>query len=71
MAETEDINEALIAHAAVPLMQSTAARVGMFTKTRHDGKSVRWDRENALRVRDVKHKVKRLVLKKASGHGAS
>ena len=68
--ETEDINEALIAHAAVAIMQSTAARIGMLTKTRHDGTSVRWKKENPLRVRDVVHKVRKLVLRKASGECA-
>ena len=67
ISETANINEALIAHAAIAVMQSTAARVGMFTKTRHDFKSARWDHDNPLRVRDVMHKVKKLVLKNASG----
>jgi hypothetical protein len=65
--EKENVNEALIAHAAIAIMQSTAARVGMFTKTRHDGTSVRWKKENPLRVRDVIHKVRKLVLTKAKG----
>jgi hypothetical protein len=68
--ETENVNEALIAHAVVAIMQSTAARVGMMTKTRHDGTSVRWKKENPLRVRDVIHKVRKLVLKKATGANA-
>ena len=63
--ETENVNEALIAHAVVAIMQSSAARVGMMTKTRHDNTSVRWKNENPLRVRDVIHKVRKLVLKKA------
>ena len=51
--EKENVNEALIAHSVVKVIQSTAARVGMMTKTRHDGTSVRWKKENPLRVRDV------------------
>ena len=34
------VNKALIGHAAVAIIQSTVARVGMFTKTRHDSKTV-------------------------------
>ena len=45
----------------------TAARVGMFTKTRHDNKTVRWKKENPLRVRDIVHKVRKLVLKAKQG----
>jgi hypothetical protein len=55
--------------AAQSIQQSTAARVGMFTKNRHDKKSTRWKKEgeNPLRVRDVKHKVRKLVLWNAKG----
>ena len=63
--EKENVNEALITHTAVEIMKATAARVGMMTKTRHDGRTVRWKKENPLRVRDVVHKVRKLVLKKA------
>ena len=65
--EKENVNEALIAHATLAIMQSTAARVGMMTKTRHDATSVRWKKENPLRVRDVVHKVRKLVLQNAQG----
>ena len=34
-------------------MQSSAARIGMMAKTRHDERTVRWKKENPLRVRDV------------------
>ena len=67
IAQTEIVNEALIKHAAIAIMQSTAARVGMMTKTRHDETSVRWKNENPLRVRDIVHKVRKLVLKRAQG----
>ena len=67
IAEKDNVNEALIMHAALAIMQSTAARVGMFTKTRHDGACIRWKKENPLRVRDVVHKVQKLVLKNAQG----
>ena len=40
--EKENVNEALISHAALAIMQSTAARIGMMTKTRHDERTVRW-----------------------------
>eukprot|EP00966_Prymnesium_polylepis_P069676 1620131-Prymnesium_polylepis.1 len=40
----------------------------MFTKTRHDSKTTRWSKENPLRVQDVKHKVKKLILKRAKGN---
>jgi hypothetical protein len=39
----------------------------MFTKTRHDGKTVRWKKEHPLRVRDIVHKVQKLVLKAKDG----
>jgi len=65
--EKRHVNQALVGHAAVAIMQSTAARVGMFTKTRHDGKTVRWRKENPLRVRDIVHKVRKLVLKAKQG----
>ena len=68
--EKRDVNRALVGHAAVAIMQSTAARVGMFTKTRHDGKTVRWKKENPLRVRDIVHKVQKLVLKAKDGESA-
>ena len=68
ISETVNINEALIAHAAIAVMQSTTARVGMFTKSRHDFKSgTRWEHDNPLRVRDVMHKVKKLLFKNTSG----
>ena len=70
ISEKQNVNEALITHAAVAIMQSTAARVGMMTKTRHDATSVRWKKENPLRVRDVIHKVRKLKLTKASGECA-
>ena len=67
--EKENVNESLIALAAQSVQQSTAARVGMFTKNRHDQKSARCKKEseNPLRVRDVKHKVRKLVLRNAKG----
>ena len=67
--DKENVNESLIALAAQSVQQSTAARVGMFTKNRYDKKSARWkkDTENPLRVRDVKHKVRKLVLRNAKG----
>lgn len=40
--EKEKVNEALITHATVAIIQSTAARVGMMTKTRHDERVPRW-----------------------------
>ena len=67
ISETDNINEALIGHSVLGIMQSTAARVGMMAKTRHDHKTVRWNKENPLRVRDLRHKVRRLVLRKAKG----
>ena len=41
----------------------------MYTKTRHDSKSARWKKEteNPLRVRDVVHKVRKLVLRDSKG----
>jgi len=39
----------------------------MMAKTRHDERTVRWKKENPLRVRDVVHKVRKLVLTKATG----
>ena len=68
--EKEKVNEALIAHAAVSIMQSTAARVGMLTKTRHDATCVRWKKDNPLRVRDIVHKVRKLHLTRATGENA-
>ena len=49
--EKEDINRALVLHSAIGLIQSTAARVGMFTKTRHDAKTARWSKEHPMRVK--------------------
>ena len=69
--EKRHVNQALVGHAAVAIMQSTAARVGMFTKTRHDGKTVRWRKENPLRVRDIVHEVRKLVLKAKQGSTVS
>jgi len=40
ISEGVSVNQALIFHAALAVMQSTAARVGMLTKTRHDEQSV-------------------------------
>ena len=67
--EKEDVNEALILLCAQSIQQSTAARPGMYTKTRHDSKSARWKKEteNPLRVRDVVHKVRKLVLRDSKG----
>ena len=39
----------------------------MFTKTRHDSKTVLWKKENPLRVRDIVHKVRKLVLQAKEG----
>ena len=49
----ESVHEALITHSALAIMQSSAARIGMMAKTRHDERTVRWKKENPLRVRDV------------------
>ncbi|EOD38198.1 hypothetical protein EMIHUDRAFT_98068 [Emiliania huxleyi CCMP1516] len=63
----ESVHEDLITHSALAIMQSSAARIGMMAKTRHDERTVRWKKENPLRVRDVVHKVRKLVLTKATG----
>jgi len=44
--EKHNVNEALIAHSTLAIMQSTAARVGLMTRTRHDERTVRWKKEN-------------------------
>ena len=49
----ESVHEALVTHSALAIMQSSAARIGMMAKTRHDERTVRWKKENPLRVRDV------------------
>ena len=49
LAETVDVNNAIVLGAALAVMQTTAARSGMLTKDHYDAKSVRWSEENPLR----------------------
>ena len=37
------------------------------TKTQHDSKTVRWRKENPPRLRDIVHKVRKLVLQAKNG----
>eukprot|EP00316_Scyphosphaera_apsteinii_P005056 CAMPEP_0119339682 /NCGR_PEP_ID=MMETSP1333-20130426/98802_1 /TAXON_ID=418940 /ORGANISM="Scyphosphaera apsteinii, Strain RCC1455" /LENGTH=283 /DNA_ID=CAMNT_0007351261 /DNA_START=116 /DNA_END=963 /DNA_ORIENTATION=+ len=49
--QQEAANSAALLDAALAIVQTTAARPGMFTKDCWDGKSARWSKENPLRVR--------------------
>jgi len=65
--EKERVHEALLGHATMAIIQSTAARVGMMTKSRHDERTPRWSKEHPLRVRDFKYAVRKLVLRNDAG----
>ena len=62
LVEEEDVNGAIALGAACALMQTTAARCGMFTKDNYDDKSVRWSDKNPLRVRDVSYSLRELTI---------
>ena len=49
------------------VMQTTAARCGMFTKDSYDEKSVRWSDNNPLRVRDVSYALRELIIEGEDG----
>ena len=61
------MNWAIVLGAAAALLQSTAARSGMFTKDEYDKKSKYWCGQNPLRVRDIKFAVKKLLILSEDG----
>ena len=65
------INEAVVSLSSGAMMQTTAARPGMFTKDKFDEMSQLWLDENPLRVRDVKFCVKTLRVEAAAGEHES
>ena len=65
--EQQNVNSAMLLDAGMAIVQTTAARPGMFAKDRWDKKCARWSKQNPLRVRDVKYSVETLCVEREDG----
>ena len=70
LCEKESVNKAIALGAAFGIMQTTAARSGMFTIDEYDKHSSVIDDKCPLKVRDVKYALRELLLP-ASGEGSA